>query len=207
MNGNKYILISGCTGVGKSTLAELLHKELAYKLLTDPFEENPYIEDAYMDFKAWAFHSQLFFLSQFAKLHKRLDRETDNILQERSIYECFHIFLKQFYLEGNVSTRDYRLFEDLYKTLAGNVQRKPDLILYLNAPSEIILSRVRQRGRGFENTITKEFIDKQDLRYQEWLPTVGRDIRILKIDTAELNYLNNPVDLEYIMNEISCERT
>lgn len=203
MNANKYILISGCTGVGKSTLAELLVKELGYKLISDPYEENPYIDDAYKDFKTWAFHSQLFFLTQFAKLHRRLDLEADNIIQERSIFECFHIFLKQFYEEGNISSRDYRLFEDIYQALVSNIKRKPDIILYLHAPAKIILERVKQRGRGFENSITEAFIHNQELRYEEWLKNTYNEIKVIKIDTTVLNYLNNPRDVAYIVDQIN----
>ena len=84
---DKYIVIAGNIGAGKSTLVEKLCESLNWKPYYEPVTENPYLRDFYNDMEKWAFHSQLFFLSDRMAMHKELQNYRGNVVQDRSIYE------------------------------------------------------------------------------------------------------------------------
>jgi deoxyadenosine/deoxycytidine kinase len=143
----------------------------------------------------------MFFLINFAKLHAKIDVELQNIVQERSIFECYNIFVKLFYITGNISKRDLNLYEEIYNLLIKNVFRKPDLVLYLTASPQTILNRINTRKRDFEKNISLAFIKQQDELYQKWI--IGeKEIKVIKINTDRLNFVKNKTDLQEIIDMI-----
>ncbi len=113
MIDNPYILFSGPTGVGKSTAINNLVERLnSYELYTDPYEKNPFISDAYNN-NNFVFQSQVFFLKEFLKIHKKINNSNNIILQERSVFESIHIFCKMFLLQGKFTNDEFSLISDL----------------------------------------------------------------------------------------------
>ncbi len=96
---NQYILIVGCTGVGKTVIGDFLHKHFANsQYFTDPYFDNPFISYAYNKTNSKCFQSEIFFINEFFKIHKIINEISDQwILQERSIFECVHIFCRLFF--------------------------------------------------------------------------------------------------------------
>ena len=108
----KYNLIVGPTGVGKSSLINYLQKHISCVVYSDPFEDNPFIKDAYLG-NSKNFQSQIFFFKEFLKLHKEIRLQSEIIVQERSIFESVHIFCASLLRDGVFTKDEYAVFEDL----------------------------------------------------------------------------------------------
>src|SRR5690242_6543369 len=104
----KFIAVAGNIGVGKSTLVSLLCKQLEWQPFYEPVAENPYLADFYADMRAWAFHSQVFFLTRRLRSHVELSQHPTSVVQDRSVYEDAEIFARNLFLQGHIQPRDYQ---------------------------------------------------------------------------------------------------
>lgn len=185
---NLYILLVGCTGVGKSTVATYLSSQFEMKYFDDPFVNNPFISKSFQKKDSLAFQSQLFFFKEFIKLHKEIAVYHKPIIQERSIFESVNIFCRLFYKTGVFSLEELEVFEDLLSELE-YLFRKPDLVIYLKSASETVERRIKERNRNFENSIDKDFLNIQESLYENWINTIKEQkfSKLLVIDNTTLN--------------------
>lgn len=180
---NKYILLCGPTGVGKTSLLDGLHEYFGSDMASyvDPFVNNPFIHQAYAD-GSKSFQSQLFFFKEFIKLHKSISNDEHKlIVQERSIFESVYIFCKSLYLSGVFNLDEYNLFEDLLSEVSEKF-RVPDLVINLDASASTILKRIKYRGRDFEQDLNYNFIERQRSLYSDFIAKV-RINQFSKIET------------------------
>src|SRR3972149_6061232 len=98
----KFVAIAGNIGVGKSTLVKMLCAEMDWDPFYEPVTENPYLADFYKDMSAWAFHSQIFFLTHRLRSHFQLAQHFGSVIQDRSIYEDAEIFARTLYIQGRI---------------------------------------------------------------------------------------------------------
>lgn len=184
-----YILLTGGTGVGKSSVMEYIAlQDKTIKMFSDPFVNNPFISDAYTT-KKMVCQSQMFFMKEFLKIHKNINflHKKYNIIQERSIYECVHVFCRTFQKQGKIDHNEFELLKDFLNILQPEL-RLPDIIVYLTASPLIIEKRVELRSRVFENSIDLTFIESQQFFYMEWLSSIQSqyDIPVLRIENDSL---------------------
>ena len=114
---DKFIVVAGNIGAGKSTLVQILSEKLGYQPFFEPVNDNPYLADFYQNMEAWSFHSQLYFLTRRLRIHKQLLEAEGSVVQDRSVYEDAEVFARNLYLQGDMSTRDYGVYQDLYQIL------------------------------------------------------------------------------------------
>lgn len=183
-----YILLAGCTGVGKTTVANFLSSQYKMTYFDDPFVNNPFIDKSFQKEGNMAFQSQLFFFKEFIKLHKYISKYPKHIIQERSIFESVEIFCKLFHEIGTFSIDELKVFEDLLAELKF-LFRKPDLIVYLKADSYTIKNRIRKRNRDFESPIDERLLNAQSTLYEKWINEIQREnfSKIIFIDNTNLN--------------------
>jgi deoxyadenosine/deoxycytidine kinase len=127
----KFVTVAGNIGVGKSTLVEMICKKLSWTPFFEPVAENPYLADFYKDMQAWAFQSQIFFLTHRLRAHHQLALYPASAVQDRSVYEDAEIFAHNLFLQGHIRPRDYQTYRELYQTLVEFLP-PPDLVIYLN---------------------------------------------------------------------------
>ena len=96
----KFIAVAGNIGVGKSTLVSLLSQQMGWQPFYEPVTQNPYLPDFYQDMAAWAFHSQIFFLTHRLRIHHELLHVQGSVIQDRSIYEDAEVFARNLHLQG-----------------------------------------------------------------------------------------------------------
>jgi deoxyadenosine/deoxycytidine kinase len=162
--------------------------------------DNPYLAEFYADMREWAFHLQVFFLGHRARQHLELVRGPQSAIADRSIYEDAYIFARALHHLGNLSERDYKSYRAVFDLVAGGLPQ-PDLLLYLRAPVEVLLARIRRRGREMERGISTDYLRLLDRFYEEWL--AGYDLSpVLTIRTDDLDFVHRPEDLDIVVERI-----
>jgi deoxyadenosine/deoxycytidine kinase len=162
-----FVVIAGNIGVGKSTLVARLAQSWGWQAAHEPNDENPYLADFYSDMRAWGFHSQVFFLGKRLEQHNRICRDGLATLQDRSVYEDAEIFARNLHLQGHLAGRDWSTYYDLYRTMA-DIIRPPDLVVYLRASVDTLLTRVAQRNRVYEREIPPVYLAQINALYDDW---------------------------------------
>jgi deoxyadenosine/deoxycytidine kinase len=196
----KFVAVAGNIGVGKSTLVTLLCQQLNWQPFYEPQDENPYLADFYQDMRAWAFHSQIFFLTRRLRMHRQLIDNPTSAIQDRSVYEDAEVFAKNLYRQGQIDERDYGSYRDLYQVLVDFLP-PPDLVVYLRASVPTLLDRIYQRGRTYERQILPEYLSQLNFLYEDWIANFGL-CPVLTVPADELNYVAHTGHLDLIVNKI-----
>lgn len=196
-----YIAIAGNIGVGKTTLTKVLCDHFGWLGFFEKVVENPYLEDFYMNMPAWAFQSQVFFLKERLKDHQRIHSAQQTCVQDRTIFEDAEIFARNLYERNIMPARDYAVYQDLYAAVRGFL-RKPDLIVYLRASAWTLISRIRKRGRSYEQNIDKEYLLQLNTLYNSWAVEQAQHRKVLIVDTDNYDMEKDEAWLEGIIQEI-----
>lgn len=192
----KFIAIAGNIGVGKSTLTGLLASRFGWRPYYEVVDTNPYLSDFYDNMQNWAFHLQVFFLSKRFQHHKAMLQEPESVIQDRSIYEDAEVFSRNLYYEGKFNERDYRNYLALFSCMTSYL-KAPDLLIYLRASLDTLQHRVRGRGRSCEKEIPREYLERLNQRYEEWVKNYKLG-PVLIVDTENLNVVTRKNDLETV---------
>ena len=194
------IAIAGNIGAGKTTLTEKLSKDLDIKPIFESVDDNPYLELFYSDMSRWSFNLQIFFL------HKRFSNQLDLInskqsfVQDRSIYEDKEIFAKNLRDMKLMSDIDWVTYCNLFNDMIQFIDH-PDLIIYLKASTNTLISRIKNRKRDFENDISPEYIHSLNIYYNQWISKIPQN-RVLIIDTNNFNIFKDHVKFLEIQKNI-----
>lgn len=198
---DKFIAVAGNIGVGKSTLVKLLCEQLNWTPFFEPVTENPYLEDFYEDMQTWGFHSQIYFLMRRLRIHRKLINEKGSVIQDRSVYEDAEIFAHNLFLQDAINERDYATYRELYQVLVEFLP-PPDLIIYLRASLETLLSRISKRGRAYEQTISVSYLSDLNDLYENWIDEFDL-CPVLIVPCDNLDYVAKPQHLAMIIEKIN----
>ena len=196
----QYIVLAGNIGAGKSTLVRRISETLGWKPYYEPVSENPYLEDFYEDMQAWAFHSQLYFLTDRLKTHKELQEFNGSVVQDRSVYEDAEIFARNLHLQGALSDRDFETYLGVYRVFLSFLD-PPDLVVYLRASLDTLKQRIAQRSRGFEGDIPDEYLLGLNRLYDSWIEGWSSS-GVLTVDADTVDIVARPEDLEHVVEMI-----
>jgi len=163
-----FVAVAGNIGSGKSSLTRLLAKHYNWEPYFESVDDNPYLGDFYGDMKRWSFNLQVYFLSKRFRDHKMIVESDKNVIQDRSIYEDAEIFARNLYDIGQMDKRDYTNYVELYKVMMEYL-RPPDLMIYLDATIETLMNQIKKRGREFEQSIPRSYLEQLDVHYKNWI--------------------------------------
>jgi len=200
MSQRRTIAIAGNIGAGKSSLVEFLTRTYGIEPFYEPNEENPYLPDFYRDMKAWAFHSQLYFLASKFRIHQRLDRTPGVSVLDRTIFEDAEIFATALYQMRKINRRDWRTYHDFYQVILSAI-RPPDLLIYLRCPMRSLRQRIRMRGRNMEQDIPLAYLKRLERLYEAWIATYSMG-EVLVLDTGRLDFIHDMVDRLDVMERV-----
>ena len=194
------VLVAGNISAGKTSLTERVGSRLGWRTAFESVGDNPYLSEFYADMRAWAFHLQVFFLGHRARQHLELAQCPQSAIADRSIYEDAHIFARALHHLGNLSERDYKSYRAVFKLVVEGLPR-PDLLLYLRAPVEVLLERIHRRGRDMEQGITADYLRLLDRFYEEWLAVYDMS-PVVTIRTDDLDFVHQPEHLDIVVDRI-----
>lgn len=196
-SGSRYLVVEGPIGVGKTSLAMRLAETFGAELLLERAEENPFLERFYRDPKNAALPTQLSFLFQRARQLQEL-RQGD-IFQPTRVAD-FLLEKDRLFARLNLDDEEYKLYEQVYQHLTLDAPR-PDLVIYLQAPVEVLSRRITHRGIGYERLIRQEYLESVTDAYARFFHNYGSS-PLLIVNATEMNPLENEEDYTLLVREI-----
>ncbi|MBN2556979.1 MAG: deoxynucleoside kinase [Anaerolineales bacterium] len=195
-----FVLVAGNIGSGKTSLTERIGKRLGWDTAYESVVDNPYLSDFYADMKQWAFHLNVFFLGDRADQHAALAHAPSSAIIDRSIYEDAEIFARAAVALGTLSERDFQTYRHVYELVVKGLP-SPDLLIFLKAPTEVLIERIQKRGREMEKGISIAYLNLLDRYYDEWL-MVFDHCPVLTIRTDDLDFVHEPEHLDIVVDRI-----
>jgi len=198
MNYN-YIVIEGCIGAGKTSLAEMFAEDFNAELVLERFADNTFLPKFYKDPEHYAFPLEMTFLTeryqQLKTLLTKRDLFTDLVIADYFIDKCV-IFSK-----NNLQSDEYNLFTKVYEIISTYLP-KPDLLIYLYNTSDNLLKNIAKRGRPYEQEITAEYLESIQENYLNYLKN-RTQIPILIVESNKLDFVNNVEDYQKLKDLVS----
>ena len=192
-----YIAIEGPIGVGKTSLAQLLSRELGARLVLEDFEDNPFLPDFYNDPERFGFQTQLFFLLQ--RYRQQQDLRQVDMFQKLLITD--YMFVKdRLFASLNLGDKEMQLYDTVASLLERNIIR-PDIVIYLQADTDVLMKNIEKRGRNMEKNITWEYIDALNQVYTEYFFRY-QDTPLVIINTNNIDFVENENDLKEVIDYI-----
>lgn len=192
-----YIAIEGVIGVGKTSLARLLQATFSAGLLLEVFEENPFLSDFYGDRARYAFQTQLFFL--LSRYHQQRRAVPEALTQGPLIAD--YTFAKDALFAGiNLHGDELELYHRLHDALADKIP-PPDLIVYLRAPTDLLMRRIAQRGRDYEKQMERAYIQDLNGAYDDFFNRHAHS-PLLILEAEKYDFVHHPADLDAITAQV-----
>jgi deoxyguanosine kinase len=197
MKNPHYIVVEGPLGVGKTSLTRLLAERLKGETLLEDVEGHPFLTKFYRNPRKYAFQTQVFFLlrryQQTAEIHQ-LDLFTKVIVSDY-LFEKDRIFARI-----NLDDQEFWLYEQVFQLL----NRKavvPDLVIFLQAKTDVLLGRIRKRGRKFEKGVSSDYIESINQAFNTFFFHY-QESPLLVIDASEIDFVHVPEDLDNLVEQI-----
>lgn len=202
MNNPRFIVIEGPIGVGKTTLAKKLAQSYDSELLLEGAAENPFISKFYENPRAAALPTQLYFLLQRARQMQEL-RQGDMFSPVR--VSDFLMEKDRLFAELTLDEDELKLYEQVYEQLTFDVL-VPDLVIYLQAPLEILHERIYHRGIAHERLIESSYLRRLSDAYVQFFYHYD-EAPLLIVNAAELDFASNDKDYDQLLQRISSIRS
>ena len=193
----KYIAVEGVIGVGKSLVVEKLAALLDAAVVQEEWASNPFLKPFYDGAPGSAFQTELFFLLSRYRQQQEL--------QQRSLFK--HVTLSDYLFDKsklfaylNLDDSELLIYEKLYTLLAEGIPR-PDLVVYLQAPTEVLMKRIRSRGRPEEASMSPEYLAEVNRAYNHYFFHYTLT-PLLVVNTSELDFAKRPEDVDDLLKQI-----
>lgn len=197
-----HIAIAGNIGSGKTTLTRMLAARYGWTPKYESVDFNPYLSDFYDDMSRWSFNLQIYFLNKRFKDVVDISKNSETIIQDRTIYEDAKIFAPNLHNMGLMSSRDFDTYSDLFDLMMSLV-KMPDLLIYLKSSIPNLVSQIQKRGREYEKTIRIDYLTGLNERYDKWIDSYKG--HLLVIDADKYKFGNKEEDFEAVTDMIDSE--
>jgi deoxyguanosine kinase len=201
MESFRYIVVEGPIGVGKTSLVKRLSTHFKARCILESPEENPFLHRFYRDRRKYAFQTQLFFLLN----RYQQQREIRQIDLFNQITISDYLFAKdRIFAYLNLDENELALYERIFALLDGKIPR-PDLVVFLQAQPERLLTRIRSRSLEYEREIDIDYLRALSQAYNTYFFHY-EESPLLVVETTEIDFVNREEDLESLIREISSMR-
>ncbi|HIL93198.1 MAG TPA: deoxynucleoside kinase [Cycloclasticus sp.] len=198
----KFIVVEGPIGVGKSSLAKRLAKSFGCDVVKEKADENPFLEHFYTHTNQSALPVQLHFLTERVKQWNELSQ---NDIFSSGVISDFMLEKDPLFAKLTLTNEEYKLYDQMYQSLSVQATRA-DLIVYLQAPVEVLQARIRKRGIAHEKKISSEYLQKLSDAYTEFFHHYDSG-PLLIVNASDINPVDNDADYEQLLQHICTTRS
>ena len=184
----RYIAVEGPIGAGKSSLAEILAEELSARIIRENPEENPFLGSFYKDRRRHAMSAQLFFLLQ--RYAQQGELAQGDLFSRGGVVSDYLFAKDRLFALLNLSPDEMLLYDRIYQMLKVRTVT-PDLVVYLQARTDVLLERIRKRGRPEEKPIRAEYVEEVAQAYAEFFFGYSEG-PLLIVNASEIDFVGNP---------------
>lgn len=194
---HRYIVVEGPIGVGKSSLTNIVAERFAARRVMEVVEENPFLASFYGDRAKYAFQTQMFFL--LSRFKQQQDLFQQDLFSAVTVSD--YLFAKdRIFANLTLQADELSLYERVFDALQPRVT-KPDLVIYLQARMDVLLARIKKRGREFERKFDPDYLDGLCKAYNDFFFHYA-DTPLLVVNTSDIDFVNNPADLEDLLSVV-----
>ena len=191
---HRYIVVEGPIGVGKTTLTRALSKRFGARSVFEIVEENPFLANFYQDRNKFAFQTQLFFL--LSRFKQQQDLFQQDLFSQVTVSD--YLFAKdRIFASITLDPNELALYERIYEMLGPRVM-KPDLVIYLQARLDVLLGRIKKRGREFERKFDPEYLAELSRTYNDFFHRYD-ETPLLILNTSDLDFVDSEKDFEELI--------
>jgi deoxyadenosine/deoxycytidine kinase len=195
---NRYVAVEGVIGVGKTTLSRKLARSLGASLVLEVVEENPFLARFYDDPDAFAFQTQMFFL--LSRYRQQLELSQRDMFAGSVVAD--YMFAKdQIFATINLDEEELALYRTILPLLEARLVR-PDVVVYLQATTDVLLERIKRRGRPFERGISREYLETLTDAYNHFFFHYDES-PLLIVNTNEIDLVARNRDYDRLLATIS----
>lgn len=192
-----YIALEGPIGVGKSSLAKMLARDLKARLVLEEEKDNPFLSSFYEDPEKFAFQTQLFFL--LSRYKQQIGLKQQDLFHAGTV--CDYLFAKDsLFASLNLTEDELNLYGKVYDLLDSKLP-KPDLVVYLKASPDVLFKHIKKRKAGYEQNISEDYIEKVSQAYGEFFFQY-ESTPLLVVDVSGLDFVGKPADYELFKREL-----
>jgi len=193
-----YIVVEGNIGVGKTSLVKMISKQFNARMILEQFADNPFLPKFYKDQKRYSFPLELSFLAdRYRQLKTKL---VDQDLFKSFTISDYYFMKSLIFAKSTLADDEFQLYRQIFNIIYQSLT-KPGLYVYLHLDVEKLLYNINCRGRDYEKSITAEYLEKIQMGYFEFFKQEN-DMKILVIDTCNVDFVNNKDDYESLINTI-----
>jgi deoxyguanosine kinase len=197
----RFIAVEGAIGAGKTSLVSLLEQQYGARVILEENDSNPFIAKFYEDQETYSFQTQIFFLlSRYNQYMELAQRDLFN-----SVVVIDYLFQRdKIFAQLNLEDHEYRLYEQIFN-LIGSKAPKPDLVIFLQASTDVLLERVSKRGRDYESFMDPDYLDSVNKAFNNFFFYYS-DTPLLVINTNEIDFVEKKCDLEELINKVNSHK-
>lgn len=196
MDQPKYIVVEGVIGSGKAALAKALADKLKGRLLKDAGADNPFLKDYYRDPRSFAFSAQMFYL---LNRHRQQREFAQGELFAQATVSDYLFERDRVFAYLALSDTELAMYEQLYQMLTREPLPKPDVVVYLQASTDVLVSRLRARGLLGEKGLTATLLEELGKAYNEFFFNYS-GAPLLVVNTNDLDVSGSAEDMSDIMD-------
>ena len=197
----RFIAVEGAIGAGKTSLVSLLEQQYGARIILEENDSNPFIEKFYEDQETYSFQTQIFFLlSRYNQYMQLAQRDLFN-----SVVVIDYLFQRdKIFAQLNLEDHEFRLYNQIFNLISPKAPQ-PDLVIFLQANTEVLLERVSKRSRDYEAFMDPDYLDSVNKAFNNYFFYYS-DTPLLVINTNEIDFVEKKCDLEKLINKVNSHK-